>query len=90
MEKCITIYVYFLWGILLKKGAYGLIRINMGLLRHAHYVFLLGLVIIGAVQIIYTTSTSHVNKISKKKNNLLVHMTMSHIGIGSDLKDALL
>ncbi|XBI40077.1 hypothetical protein VPH35_124730 [Triticum aestivum] len=42
-----------LTGILLKMGAYGLIRINMELLPHAHYLFSPWLVIIGAIQIIY-------------------------------------
>jgi NAD(P)H-quinone oxidoreductase subunit 4 len=45
-------------GILLKMGAYGLIRINMELLPHAHSIFSPWLIIIGAMQIIYAASTS--------------------------------
>jgi hypothetical protein len=39
---------------------------------------------------LYNFNFSCQQNFKKKKNNLLVHMTMSHIGIGSDLKDALL
>ena len=39
-------------GILLKMGAYGLIRINMELLPHAHSIFSPWLMIVGTIQII--------------------------------------
>ena len=45
-------------GILLKMGAYGLVRINMELLPHAHSIFSPWLIIVGAMQIIYAASTS--------------------------------
>lgn len=41
-------------GILLKMGAYGLVRINLELLPHAHSIFSPWLMIVGAIQIIYT------------------------------------
>nr|YP_010403622.1 NADH-plastoquinone oxidoreductase subunit 4 [Odontochilus yakushimensis]UQW83398.1 NADH-plastoquinone oxidoreductase subunit 4 [Odontochilus yakushimensis] len=44
--------------ILLKMGAYGLIRINMELLVHAHSRFSPWLVIVRIIQIIYAASTS--------------------------------
>ncbi|KAL5646518.1 hypothetical protein ACJX0J_000267 [Zea mays] len=63
-------------GILLKMGAYGLIRVNMELLPHAHYLFSPWLVIIGAVQIIYAASTS-------LAYSSVSHMGFIIIGIGS-------
>ncbi|KAG5631586.1 hypothetical protein H5410_003303 [Solanum commersonii] len=45
-------------GILLKMGAYGLIRINMALLPHTHSIFSPWLMIIGTIQIIHAASTS--------------------------------
>ncbi|KAL8128421.1 hypothetical protein V2J09_019883 [Rumex salicifolius] len=45
-------------GILLKMGAYGLVRINMELLPHAHSIFSPWLMIAGTVQIIYAASAS--------------------------------
>ncbi|KAI7734733.1 LOW QUALITY PROTEIN: hypothetical protein M8C21_033109, partial [Ambrosia artemisiifolia] len=45
-------------GILLKMGAYGLIRINMELLPHAHSIFSPWLMIVGTIQIVYAASTS--------------------------------
>ena len=45
-------------GILLKMGAYGLVRINMELLPHAHSIFSPWLIIVGTMQIIYAASTS--------------------------------
>ena len=57
-------------GILLKMRAYGLVRINMELLSHAHSIFSLWLIIVGAIQIIYTASTSFGHFFFKKKNSL--------------------
>ncbi|KAJ4734918.1 hypothetical protein LUZ62_012792 [Rhynchospora pubera] len=57
-EKHIISTCMLLAGILLKMGAYGLIRINMELLPHAHSIFSPWLVIIGTIQIIYGASTS--------------------------------
>lgn len=72
-------------GILLKMGAYGLIRINMELLPHAHYLFSPWLVIIGAVQIIYAASTSLGQRNFKKRiaYSSVSHMGFIIIGIGS-------
>ncbi|TYH53093.1 hypothetical protein ES332_D09G074100v1 [Gossypium tomentosum] len=44
--------------ILLKMGAYGLVRINMELLPHEHSIFSPWLIIVGTMQIIYAASTS--------------------------------
>ncbi|KAL5677330.1 hypothetical protein ACJX0J_013461 [Zea mays] len=72
-------------GILLKMGAYGLIRVNMELLPHAHYLFSPWLVIIGAVQIIYVASTSLGQRNFKKRiaYSSVSHMGFIIIGIGS-------
>ncbi|KAL5646835.1 hypothetical protein ACJX0J_001127 [Zea mays] len=72
-------------GILLKMGAYGLIRVNMELLPHAHYLFSPWLVIIGAVQIIYAASTSLGQRNFKKRiaYSSVSHMGFIIIGIGS-------
>jgi NAD(P)H-quinone oxidoreductase subunit 4 len=63
--------------ILLKMEAYGLIRVNMQLLPHAHYLFPSWLVIIGAVQIIYAASTSLGQPKFKK---IIVYSSISHMG----------
>ncbi|KAJ6818049.1 NADH dehydrogenase subunit 4 [Iris pallida] len=72
-------------GILLKMGAYGLIRINIELLPHAHSIFSPWLVIVGTIQIIYAASTSLGQRNLKKENSLF--FCISHgfiiIGIGS-------
>ncbi|KEH17691.1 NADH-plastoquinone oxidoreductase subunit 4, putative [Medicago truncatula] len=72
-------------GILLKMGAYGLIRINMELLPHAHYLFSPWLVIIGAIQIIYAASTSLGQRNFKKRiaYSSVSHMGFIILGIGS-------
>ncbi|MFS7946321.1 NAD(P)H-quinone oxidoreductase chain 4 [Helianthus anomalus] len=54
-------------GILLKMGAYGLIRINMELLPHAHSIFSPWLMVVGTIQIIYAASTSLGQRNFKKK-----------------------
>nr|WAN75884.1 NADH dehydrogenase subunit 4 [Cypripedium flavum]WAN75960.1 NADH dehydrogenase subunit 4 [Cypripedium flavum] len=72
-------------GILLKMGAYGLIRINMELLAHAHSRFSPWLVIVGIIQIIYAASTSLGQRNFKKRiaYSSVSHMSFIIIGIGS-------
>nr|YP_010290918.1 NADH-plastoquinone oxidoreductase subunit 4 [Gahnia tristis]ULQ66076.1 NADH-plastoquinone oxidoreductase subunit 4 [Gahnia tristis] len=72
-------------GILLKMGAYGLIRINMELLPHAHSIFSPWLVIIGMIQIIYGALTSLGQRNLKKRiaYSSVSHMGFIAIGIGS-------
>lgn len=59
-------------GILLKMGAYGLVRINMELLPHAHSIFSPWLVVVGTMQIIYAALTSFGQRNLKKKNSLFL------------------
>nr|YP_009450024.1 NADH-plastoquinone oxidoreductase subunit 4 [Burmannia disticha]ANK36221.1 NADH-plastoquinone oxidoreductase subunit 4 [Burmannia disticha] len=72
-------------GILLKMGAYGLIRINMELLFHAHCIFSPGLLVVGTIQIIYAASTSPGQRNFKKRIacSSVSHMGFILIGIGS-------
>ena len=72
-------------GILLKMGAYGLIRINMELLPHAHSLFSPWLIIIGTIQIIYGALTSFGQRNLKKRiaYSSISHMGFIVIGIGS-------
>lgn len=72
-------------GILLKMGAYGLVRINMELLPHAHSIFSPGLLIVGTLQIIYAASTSLGQRNLKKRiaYSSVSHMGFILIGIGS-------
>lgn len=72
-------------GILLKMGAYGLIRINMELLPHAHSIFSPWLMIIGTIQIIYAALTSSGQRNFKKRiaYSSVSHMGLILIGIGS-------
>nr|YP_010995263.1 NADH-plastoquinone oxidoreductase subunit 4 [Trollius buddae]WOZ18636.1 NADH-plastoquinone oxidoreductase subunit 4 [Trollius buddae] len=72
-------------GILLKMGAYGLVRINMELLPHAHSIFSPWLMIVGAIQIIYAASTSSGQRNFKKRiaYSSVSHMGFIIIGIGS-------
>uniref|UniRef100_UPI0030DF66B8 NADH-plastoquinone oxidoreductase subunit 4 n=1 Tax=Myosurus apetalus TaxID=2071495 RepID=UPI0030DF66B8 len=64
-------------GILLKMGAYGLVRINMELLPHAHSLFSPWLIIVGAIQIIYAASTSLGQRNLKKR---VAYSSVSHMG----------
>ncbi|KAL5641866.1 hypothetical protein ACJX0J_002667 [Zea mays] len=64
-------------GILLKMGAYGLIRVNMELLPHAHYSFSPWLVIMERLQIIYAASTSLGQRNFKKR---IAYSSVSHHG----------
>nr|ATL62660.1 NADH dehydrogenase subunit 4 [Mostuea sp. Bremer et al. 5077] len=72
-------------GILLKMGAYGLVRINMELLSHAHYLFSPWLVVVGTIQIIYAALTSLGQRNLKKRiaYSSVSHMGFIIIGIGS-------
>nr|YP_010382373.1 NADH-plastoquinone oxidoreductase subunit 4 [Fritillaria camschatcensis]UED15963.1 NADH-plastoquinone oxidoreductase subunit 4 [Fritillaria camschatcensis] len=72
-------------GILLKMGAYGLIRINMELLPRAHSIFSPWLVIVGTIQIIYAALTSFGQRNLKKRiaYSSVSHMGFIIIGIGS-------
>nr|YP_010698136.1 NADH-plastoquinone oxidoreductase subunit 4 [Brachychiton acerifolius]WCF77097.1 NADH-plastoquinone oxidoreductase subunit 4 [Brachychiton acerifolius] len=72
-------------GILLKMGAYGLVRINMELLPHAHSIFSPWLIIVGTMQIIYAASTSLGQRNFKKRiaYSSVSHMGFIIIGIGS-------
>nr|QXV93210.1 NADH-plastoquinone oxidoreductase subunit 4 [Hopea odorata] len=72
-------------GILLKMGAYGLVRINMELLPHAHSLFSPWLLIVGTMQIIYAASTSLGQRNLKKRiaYSSVSHMGFILIGIGS-------
>nr|YP_009558494.1 NADH-plastoquinone oxidoreductase subunit 4 [Doona zeylanica]AZZ06591.1 NADH-plastoquinone oxidoreductase subunit 4 [Doona zeylanica] len=64
-------------GILLKMGAYGLVRINMELLPHAHSLFSPWLLIVGTMQIIYAASTSLGQRNLKKR---IAYSSVSHMG----------
>nr|YP_010281238.1 NADH dehydrogenase subunit 4 [Epilobium amurense subsp. cephalostigma]UKH50533.1 NADH dehydrogenase subunit 4 [Epilobium amurense subsp. cephalostigma] len=64
-------------GILLKMGAYGLVRINMELLPHAHCLFSPGLILVGAIQIIYAASASPGQRNLKKR---IAYSSISHMG----------
>nr|QWK46963.1 NADH-plastoquinone oxidoreductase subunit 4 [Ampelocera longissima] len=72
-------------GILLKMGAYGLVRINMELFPHAHSLFSPWLMIIGTIQIIYAASTSPGQRNLKKRiaYSSVSHMGFIIIGLGS-------
>nr|WOC92154.1 NADH-plastoquinone oxidoreductase subunit 4 [Utricularia subulata] len=72
-------------GILLKMGAYGLVRVNMQLFPHAHYIFSPWLLIVGAIQIIYAALTSLGQTNLKKRiaYSSVSHMGFIVIGIGS-------
>nr|QHH23232.1 NADH-plastoquinone oxidoreductase subunit 4 [Rhodiola hobsonii] len=72
-------------GILLKMGAYGLVRINMELLPRAHSIFSPWLIIVGTIQIIYAALTSLGQRNLKKRiaYSSVSHMGFIIIGIGS-------
>ncbi|KAK9660591.1 hypothetical protein RND81_O205200 [Saponaria officinalis] len=75
-------------GILLKMGAYGLVRINMELLPHAHSIFSPWLIIIGTMQIIYAALTSpgqRISSITETGLNGAILQIISHGFIGAAL-----
>ncbi len=72
-------------GILLKMGGYGLIRINLGMLPHAHAIFAPWLVALGAAQIVYAALISF-NQTNLKRRiaySSISHMGFVLIGVGS-------
>lgn len=64
-------------GVLLKMGAYGLIRLNLELLPDAHIYFAPVLVILGVVNIVYGGFTSF-GQINMKRR--LAYSSVSHMG----------
>ena len=72
-------------GILLKMGGYGLVRVNMELLPHAHSLFAPWLVIAGAIQIVYGALTSLSQRNLKRRiaYSSVSHMGFVLVGIGS-------
>jgi NAD(P)H-quinone oxidoreductase subunit 4 len=76
-------------GILLKMGGYGMMRISMQLLPHAHAYLAPWLVIVGVINIVYAALTSLAQRNLKRKiaYSSVSHMGFVLIGIGS-LTDA--
>nr|YP_009668604.1 NADH-plastoquinone oxidoreductase subunit 4 [Haplomitrium blumei]QCW59378.1 NADH-plastoquinone oxidoreductase subunit 4 [Haplomitrium blumei] len=72
-------------GILLKMGGYGLIRVNMELLPHAHSLVAPWLVALGALQIVYAALISLSRRNLKRRiaYSSVSHMGFVLIGIGS-------
>ncbi len=72
-------------GILLKMGGYGLVRINMELLPHAHSLLAPWLVSAGAIQIVYGALNSLSQRNLKRRiaYSSVSHMGFVPIGIGS-------
>jgi NAD(P)H-quinone oxidoreductase subunit 4 len=64
-------------GVLLKMGAYGLIRLNMELLGDAHIYFAPALAILGVVNIIYGAFNSFAQTNMKRR---LAYSSVSHMG----------
>lgn len=64
-------------GVLLKMGAYGLIRFNMGLLPDAHVYFAPVLVTLGVVNIVYGALNSFAQTNMKRR---LAYSSVSHMG----------
>nr|ATL58431.1 NADH-plastoquinone oxidoreductase subunit D [Azolla rubra] len=72
-------------GILLKMGGYGLVRINLGILTHAHSIYSSWLVLLGAAQIVYASIISISQRNLKRRiaYSSISHMGFVTIGIGS-------
>jgi NAD(P)H-quinone oxidoreductase subunit 4 len=64
-------------GVLLKMGGYGLIRLNMGLLEHAHVYFAPVLAMLGVVNIVYGAVNSYAQTNMKRR---LAFSSVSHMG----------
>jgi NAD(P)H-quinone oxidoreductase subunit 4 len=64
-------------GVLLKMGAYGLIRLNLELLPNAHVYFAPVLAILGVVNIVYGALTSFGQSNMKRR---LAYSSVSHMG----------
>lgn len=65
-------------GILLKMGAYGLIRINLGILGDSFKIFAPVFILLGTVNIIYTAIIAYAQKDLKK---LVAYSSVSHMGV---------
>lgn len=76
-------------GVLLKMGGYGLIRINLEVLIHAHLFLRSWLLLLGAIQIVYASLASMSQRNLKRRiaYSSISHMGFVVIGIGS-LTDA--
>nr|YP_009691240.1 NADH-plastoquinone oxidoreductase subunit 4 [Davallia solida var. fejeensis]QEG58020.1 NADH-plastoquinone oxidoreductase subunit 4 [Davallia solida var. fejeensis] len=76
-------------GVLLKMGGYGLIRINLELLIHAHLFLRSWLILFGSIQIVYASLVSMSQRNLKRRiaYSSISHMGFVAIGIGS-LTDA--
>lgn len=64
-------------GVLLKMGGYGLIRLNLELLPHAHVYFAPVLAILGVVNIVYGALNSFAQTNMKRR---LAYSSVSHMG----------
>ena len=64
-------------GVLLKMGAYGLIRLNLGLLPDAHVYFAPVMAILGVVNVIYGAFNSFAQSNMKRR---LAYSSVSHMG----------
>ncbi len=64
-------------GVLLKMGGYGLIRLNMGLLEHAHVYFAPILAMLGVINIVYGAVNSFAQTNMKRR---LAFSSVSHMG----------
>ncbi len=64
-------------GVLLKMGGYGLIRMNVEMLPHAHIKFAPLLVILGAINIVYGAFTAFGQTNLKRR---LAYSSISHMG----------
>jgi NAD(P)H-quinone oxidoreductase subunit 4 len=64
-------------GVLLKMGGYALIRMNAGMLPHAHATFAPLLIVLGVVNIVYAALTSFAQRNLKRK---IAYSSISHMG----------
>ncbi|MDA0866797.1 MAG: NAD(P)H-quinone oxidoreductase subunit 4 [Cyanobacteria bacterium] len=64
-------------GVLLKMGGYGLIRLNLELLPHAHVYFAPVLAILGVINIVYGALNSFAQTNMKRR---LAYSSVSHMG----------
>jgi NAD(P)H-quinone oxidoreductase subunit 4 len=64
-------------GVLLKMGGYGLIRINLELLPHAHVYFAPLLAVLGVINIVYGALNSFAQTNMKRR---LAYSSVSHMG----------
>jgi NAD(P)H-quinone oxidoreductase subunit 4 len=64
-------------GVLLKMGGYGLIRLNLELLPHAHIYFAPVLAILGVINIVYGALNSFAQTNMKRR---LAYSSISHMG----------